>query len=134
MCHKKYFDALSVGLSILIGIVFALLALFGLLNAPLSWSVTGLSLGAFSLLLALLAASSLLQQNSAFNECLCRTARKLLLGAVWLMALCVFGLVFALTGTVVSIVLSFLIFSLMSYVFFTLYCWLKCLLSVGCGC
>lgn len=134
MCRKKYFDALSVGLSILIGIAFALLALYGLLNAVVTSAIVGLALGAFSLLLLLIAAASLLQQNNAYNDCLCRGARKLLLGAVWLMVVCVFTIAFALTSTIVVAILSFLIFSLMSYVFFTLYCWLKCLLSVGCEC
>ncbi|MDD3334278.1 MAG: hypothetical protein PHI98_02065 [Eubacteriales bacterium] len=133
MCRKKHCDALSVCVSILVGVAFALLFLFNLLTTTLITPLLGLSLSALSLLVLVIALSSVLQQSSLYNECMCRNARQLLIGAIWLLIVSAFALVFTLASTAIFVILNFLMFGLMSYTLFSLYCWIKCMAAVGCG-
>lgn len=134
MCNKRYYDTLAIIVSIVAGVAFTLLAFFNLLTAGLLTPILGLALGAFSLALLTICAASLLRQNQPINQCLCRKGRRLLIPALWLMIVSAFTLVFALTNLIIGLILAFLLFSLMAYTFFSLYCFLSCMTSSGCDC
>ena len=132
MCNSRYYDALSVGVSILDGIVMTVLAVFGLLTTALIAPLIGIVAGALVLLFIVIAASSLLRQDAQFGACLCRRSIRLLLSALWLIIVSGFTLVFLLTNPIISLILGFLIYTLISYLLFSLYCFLRCLLLAGC--
>lgn len=134
MCRKKYYDALAVGVSILIGIALSLLVTFDLLTSAFTAPVVGAALGGLSLLMLTIAAASLLQQNNTYNDCMCRSARRVLLAAIALLVFSIFSIAFTVFNVVAQTIFNFLVFSLISYALFSLYCWFKCLLSVGCDC
>lgn len=134
MCRKKYYDALAVGVSILIGIALSLLITFDLLTSAFTAPIVGAALGGLSLIMLVIAAASLLQQNNNYNDCMCRSARRVLLAATALLVFSIFAIAITLTNVVLQTIFNFLIFSLISYSLFSLYCWFKCLLSVGCDC
>ncbi len=133
MCNSRYYDALSVGVSILVGIVMTVLAIFNLLTAGIIAPIIGIALGALSLLFLVIAASSLLRQAAQYGECLCQKAVRLLIGALWLMIVSGFTLVFLLTNLIISLILGFFIFSLITYTLFSLYCFLHCIARAGCA-
>lgn len=133
MCNSRYYDAISVGVSILVGIVMTVLAIFNLLTAGLIAPILGIALGALALLFLVIAAGSLLRQAAQYGECLCQRAVRLLIGALWLMIVSGFTLVFLLTNLIIALILGFFIFSLMSYTLFSLYCFLRCIVRAGCG-
>lgn len=132
MCNSRYYDVISVAVSILVGIAFSVLALFNFLTAGLLTPVLGIAFGAFCLVLLTLGAVSLLRQNDAINACVCRKGMRLLWPALLLMLVSAFTLVFALTNLVIGLILAFLLYALFTYTVFGLYCYLACLVKSGC--
>lgn len=132
MCRSRYYDAIAVGVSILVGAAFSILSLFNLLTAGLLTPIFGLALGAFSLLVLTLGVTSLLRQNDSVNRCICQRGRRLLIPALLLVIVSAFSLIFALTNLVIGLILAFILFTLISLTFFGLYCFLSCLISAGC--
>ncbi len=133
MCNSKYYDAISVGVSILVGIVLSVLGLLNLLTAGALAPILGMAFGGLCLLLLTIGASSLLKQGGQFAACLCQKGVRLLVSALLLMIVCAFTLVFLLTNLVISLILGFLIFTLFSYTIFSLYCLISCLVRAGCA-
>lgn len=132
MCRSRYYDAIAVGVSILVGVGLTILSAFNLITAGLLAPVFGIALGAFSLLVLTLGSCSLLRQNQVFNRCVCQRGKRLLYPALWLVIVCAFTVLFALTNLIIGLILAFLIFTLMSLTLFGLCCFLSCLVQSGC--
>ena len=134
MCNSsKCFQAVSIGVSILVGIAMLVLSLFGLLVTGLTIPLVGIVFSVLCLLLLTIAASSLLKQDRHYNACLCREGLYLLAGALLLLIVSGFTLVFLPVNLVISLILIFLIFALLTYTLFALYAVLCCLVRAGCG-
>ncbi|HIU15861.1 MAG TPA: hypothetical protein IAC49_05325 [Candidatus Ventricola intestinavium] len=131
MCKSRYYDAIAIGVSILVGVLLTILSAFNLITAGLLAPLFGILLGAFALLLLTLGAVSLLRQNHGFNQCVYQCGKRLLLPALWLVIVCAFTLLFALTNLIIGLILAFLIFTLISLTLFGLYCFLSCLIRAG---
>ncbi len=127
MCVNRFYDALSIALSILLGIAMTVLAAFNLLTAGLLTPLFGVLFAAFALLLLTLGAASLLRQNENVNCCVCHRGFRLLVPALLLLAVSAFTLFFALTNVVIALILAFLLYTLMALTLFALYGYLRCL-------
>lgn len=127
MCVNRFYDAVSVIVSILLGIALTVLAAFNLLTAGLLTPLFGGLFAAFSLLLLTLGAVSLLRQNESINCCVCHRGFRLLVPALVLLALSAFTLFFALTNVIVWLIIAFLLYTLIALTFFALYGYLRCL-------
>lgn len=132
MCNKKWYDVLSVSVSLLSGIVFTILAFLNLLTAFTLGPILGIALGAFSLVLLTLGAVSLLRQEQHVNRCICAKGKRLLISALLLMAISAFAILFVLTNLLIALILVFVIAVLFVYTLFSLYCYLACLTDAGC--
>lgn len=132
MCNSRYYDVISVAISILVGIAFTVLALLNFLTAGLLTPIFGIAFGAFCLFLLTIGGVSLLRQNDPFNACIRRKGLRLLWPALLLLLVSAFTLVFALTNLVIGLILAFLLYALLSYTVFGLYCYLSCLIKAGC--
>ncbi len=133
MCNSRYYDAATILISIGIGIALSVLGLLGVLTVATVAPLLGAALGALALLLMTISGATLLRQNEQYNACQCRKSARLLLGALLLIAVSAFMLIFPVTAVVFLTILQFLLFSLMSYTFLTLYCLLRCVTRAGCG-
>ncbi|MDO5378369.1 MAG: hypothetical protein Q4G52_08545 [Clostridia bacterium] len=129
MCVNRFYDAVSIAVSILLGIVMTVFAAFNLLTAGLLTPIFGGLLAAFALLLLTLGAASLLRQNESINCCVCRRGIRLLIPALLLLALSAFTLFFALTNLIIGLILAFLLYTLIALTFFALYGYLRCLID-----
>ena len=133
MCNCRYYDAVSVAISILVGIVLGVLGLLGLLVAGAVAPLLGALLAAVSLLLLTLLAISPLRQAAAFAACLCQKGLRLLVGALLLLVVSSFALIFAIATPIATLIITFLIFTFFAYTLFSLYCLLRCAVRAGCG-
>ena len=118
VCNNRYFDAISVALSRLIGIIFAVLSFLNLL-------VTGITVPILALVLGLFALGVTAWSNAHGMRCLDGAAR-LILSAVGLIAVAIFALVFVGGVLAVELIVTFLLFALMTYTLFSLFCFLTC--------
>jgi len=118
VCNNRYYDVISVAASFLTGIVFAVLAFADLL-------VTGITVPILALVLGLFALGVTAWSNAHGLRCLDGAAR-LILSALALIAVAVFALVFVGGVPAVALIITFLIFSLMAYTLFSLFCFLTC--------
>lgn len=118
MCHNRYYDVLTVAASLLIGIVFTVLAFLNLL-------VTDLTIPILAVSIAFAALAAVAHGNAHGLRCQNQAAR-LIIAALLLAAAAIFALVFAPTIQVITLIVTFLIFSLLSYTLFSLFCFLTC--------
>lgn len=133
MCNRQYNNMLIGAISVIAGIIFTILSFFNFLTTGLLVPILGISSGAFSVILLTICAASLLRQNNPINRCLYRQGVRVLIPAMWLMAVAGFTLTFALTNVIIGLVLIFLIFGLLTYNHLALYCFLKCMSQAGCA-
>ena len=134
MCNTKSADFVSIIVSIIIGIVVAGFV-FCLAYLPIFFPVFALALAAFALLLLVLTASSLLRQDRRLNACICATGKKLLIPAILLLAAGALSLgicALELYWPILFAVLAFVLAGLITYIFFSLCCFLTCLVEAGC--
>lgn len=132
MCNNRYYDVISVGASILIGVLLSVFVLLNLLVATAVTSVIGLALGAFCLLLTVIAATSLFRQNASFSACVCQKGLRLVISSLLLIVVSAFTLIFFPLSVIFGAVLEFFMFTLISYTLFSLYCSLQCIVRSGC--
>lgn len=132
MCNKKYYDILSVVVSLVGGIVIAVLAFFSLTAVTFTGPVLSIGLASFGLLAVVLASTSLLRQDNKFNECLCQKAKKLLVSALLLFIVASFSLIFTVIAVIATLIIAFILGTLFIYVLFSLYCFISCISSTSC--
>ncbi len=136
MCNNKCYDIVSIVISLLLGAGFAILILF----FPTLYStgvIFAAALAGGALLLEAIAASTLLRQDKRLNDCVCNTGEKLLIPAIILLAVSLPALLMSVLSLGISIVFpifTFIVYALLVYTFFSLYCFLSCLVSAGCRC
>lgn len=128
MCHDKNYDVLTLLISILAGIGFAVIAFINFITSFLiaPWIAIGLS--GFSLFALIIAGSSLLRQDHAFDKCVRQCGKRLLIAALALFAVSVVSILFALTNLLILVVLVFLVAALFVYTLISLYSFLACLI------
>lgn len=136
MSNQKSYDIASIVVSLVLGVLFAVLIHF-FPTLYRTGYIFAAALAGGALLLQTITASSLLRQDRRLNDCICATGSRLLIPAIILLA---FSLPSMLIGTLslrVNItypIFSFVLYALMSYVFFSLYSFLDCLINAGCSC
>lgn len=135
MCNNKCYDIIAAVASVVVGIIMTVL----LCNYCECLFAFGPMLGglfsAFALFLTTLAATTLLRQDKAMNACVCRHGQKVLIPAILLLAVSMFGLVIYYLGvysSILTLALTFLLAGLITYLLFSLYCFLSCLVEAGC--
>ncbi len=132
MCNSRYYDAISVGISLLIGIAVGVLALLELLIVAIVTPVLALLFAVLCLLLLTLLAISPLRKSEGFARCLCQKGMRLLIGALGLLVIGGISLIFTPIATLPIFIVNFLIFTLLTYTLFSLYYLLKCAVRIGC--
>lgn len=132
MCAKRGCDGVALAVSILVGVAFAILAYFDLLIAGITAPVFALAFGAFALLLLTIGSASLLRQNACYDRCICQLGFRLLAAALLLIAAAAAVLLITPANAIVTLALTFLIFTLLAFAFFSLYCLLACMIGAGC--
>ena len=134
MCNSKCSDVISIVVSLILGIVFAILVFFFPTFYPLGF-LFGFLLSLTALLLMTITASSLLRQDKRLNNCICATGKRLLIPALILLAASMLAFIFFALGIAAFLVypiLTFILYTLIAYTFFSLYCFLACLIEAGC--
>ena len=131
MYTRRYFEAVAIAVSILIGIAFAILSFFGLLTIGTAGPIFALVLGAFALLVLTLGATSLLRQNECFDRCISQRGRLLLIAALLLVIIAALTLLLILTNQTIILILVFLLYTLVSLTLIALYGFLNCLIEAG---
>lgn len=134
MCNSKCYNVFTIIISLVLGIGFAVLTIFFPSVYPVG-VLFGFLFSLAALLLLTITASSLLRQDRRLNDCICATGKRLLIPALMLLAAALLGaLIYALmVGTRITYpIFSFILYTLISYTFFSLYCFLECLVEAGC--
>jgi len=136
MYNQKSYDIASIVVSLLVGIAFAVLIFFfPTLYRPGFIFAAAMAGGA--LLLETISASSLLRQDKRLNDCICATGTRLLIPAIILLAFSLPSMLIYTLGLSISItfpIFTFVLYALLSYVFFSLYAFLYCVVNAGCNC
>lgn len=118
MCNSRYYDVISVAISLLVGIAFAVLTFLDLL-------VTGITIPIIALVLGFFALGTVAYGHVHGLRCM-NQAPRLVLSALALVAVAIFALVFTSATVVIALIIAFILFSLISYVLFSLFCYLTC--------
>ena len=118
MCNSRYYDVVSVAVSLMVGIVFAVLTFLDLL-------VTGITIPIIALVLGFFALGAVAYGWARGMRCM-NQAPRLVAAALALVAVAIFALVFASPILVVALIIAFIVFTLISYVLFSLFCYLNC--------
>ena len=127
MCNSKCYDTISIIVSLVLGVIFAILvfcfpSLFFLVSIA-------------ALFLLTITASSLLRQDKRLNDCICATGKRLLIPALLLLAAAMIAFIFltlCIATFITYPILTFILYTLIAYTFFSLYCFLACLIEAGC--
>lgn len=133
MCNSRYYDIISVSVSILAGIAFTVLAFLNFITSFIIGPWLSIALGAFAIAVLTISATSLLRQDDTMNACICEKGKKLLIPSLALIAVSAFTVLFALTNLLISLILAFIISTLFVYTLFSLYCFLACIVRAGCN-
>ena len=134
MCSSKLSTLILTLASVLSGAVFTVLAFLNLITSFLLGPWLAIALGAFSIAVLTLAATSLLRQDKQMNACICERGIRLLLSALALIAVSAFAVLFALTNLIISLLLVFIIATLFVFTLLSLYGLLACVIRSGCNC
>ena len=118
MCNCRYYDVISVAVSLLVGVFFAVLTFLGLL-------ATGITIPIIALVLGFFALGTVAYGWARGMRCM-NQAPWLVVAALALVAVAIFALVFVNPTLVVSLIIAFVIFTLITYVLFSLFCYLNC--------
>ena len=130
----KRYDIATVVVSLILGIAFAVLVLFFPVVYPLGFRF-GFLLSIIALALEVITASSLLRQDRHLNRCICSTSLWVLIPAIMLFAASMLGSLLATLNVATGIlfpIITFVIYTLISFTFFGLYRFLVCLSKAGC--
>ena len=136
MSNQKSYDIASIVVSLLVGVLFAVLIRF-FPTLYRTGYIFAAALAGGALLLQTITASSLLRQDRRLNDCICATGTRLLIPAIILLAFSLPSILIGILAVRVTItypIFTFVLYALMSYVFFSLYSFLDCLVNAGCGC
>ena len=126
MCNSKCYDTISIIVSLVLGVIFAILVFC----FP-SLFFLGILFG----FLLRITASSLLRQDKRLNDCICATGKRLLIPALLLLAAAMIAFIFltlCIATFITYPILTFILYTLITYTFFSLYCFLACLIEAGC--
>ena len=126
MCNSKCYDTISIIVSLVLGVIFAILVFC----FP-SLFFLGILFG----FLLSITASSLLRQDKRLNDCICATGKRLLIPALLLLAAAMIAFIFltlCIATFITYPILTFILYTLITYTFFSLYCFLACLIEAGC--
>lgn len=132
--NNKRYDIATVVVSLILGVLFAVLVRFFPAVYPLGYRF-GFLLSMFALALEVITASSLLRQDRHLNRCICSTSLWVLIPAIMLFAAAMLGNVFSTLEVATRIlfpVITFILYTLISFTFFGLYRFLVCLSKAGC--
>ncbi len=133
MCNKKWYDIVTVIVSVLVG---AAAVAYSVKFGFTAYIMPRLAVlfGTLALLLLTLALCSLLRQDRSYNACLCHCGHKLLLVAIALLVVGTVTLIALETGNddILRYILAFLLGALMSGTAFTATGLLSCLVEAGC--
>ena len=129
MCHDKNYDVLSLLISILAGIGFAIIAFINFITSFLIAPWIAIGLAGFSLLVLTIVGSSLLRQDPSIDKCVRQCGKRLLVAALALFAGSVISILFALTNLLILVVLVFLVATFFVYTVISLYSFLTCVLK-----
>lgn len=132
--NTKRYDIATVVVSLILGILFAVLVRFFPAIYPLGYRF-GFLLSMFALALEVITASSLLRQDRHLNRCICSTSLWVLIPAILLLAASMLGSFLSTLNVATGIlfpIITFVIFALISFTFFGLYRFLVCLSKAGC--
>ena len=133
MCNKKWYDIVTVIVSVLVGAATVAYSIEFGFTAYITPRLA-IVFGSFALLLLTFASCSLLRQDIAYNSCLCGCGHKLLLTAIALLVVATVTLIALETGNdnILRYILAFLLGALMSGTAFTVTGLLSCLVEAGC--
>ena len=133
MCNKKWYDIVTVIVSVLVGAAAVAYSIEFGFTAYITPRLA-IVFGSLALLLLTFASCSLLRQDSAYNSCLCGCGHKLLLTAIALLVVATVTLIALETGNdnILRYILAFLLGALMSGTAFTVTGLLSCLVEAGC--
>lgn len=133
MCNKKWYDIVTVIVSVLVG---AAAVAYSVKFGFTAYIMPRLAVlfGTLALLLLTFALCSLLRQDRSYNACLCHYGHKLLLAAIALLVVGTVTLIALETGNddILRYILAFLLGALMSGTAFTATGLLSCLVEAGC--
>ena len=134
MCNSKCYDTISIIVSLVLGVIFAILV-FCFPSLFFLGILFGFLLSIAALFLLTITASSLLRQDKRLNDCICATGKRLLIPALPLLAAAMIAFIFltlCIATFITYPILTFILYTLITYTFFSLYCFLACLIEAGC--
>ena len=134
MCNSKCYDTISIIVSLVLGVIFAILV-FCFPSLFFLGILFGFLLSIAALFLLTITASSLLRQDKRLNDCICATGKRLLIPALLLLAAAMIAFIFltlCIATFITYPILTFILYTLITYTFFSLYCFLACLIEAGC--
>ena len=126
MCNSKCYDTISIIVSLVLGVIFAILV-FCFPSLFFLGILFGFLLSIAALFLLTITASSLLRQDKRLNDCICATGKRLLIPALLLLAAAMIAFIFltlCIATFITYPILTFILYTLITYTFFSLYCFL----------
>lgn len=93
MCNSKCYDTISIIVSLVLGVIFAILV-FCFPSLFFLGILFGFLLSIAALFLLTITASSLLRQDKRLNDCICATGKRLLIPALLLLAAAMIAFIF----------------------------------------
>ena len=133
MCNSKCYDTISIIVSLVLGVIFAILV-FCFPSLFFLGILFGFLLSIAALFLLTITASSLLRQDKRLNDCICATGKRLLIPALLLLAAAMIAFIFltlCIATFITYPILTFILYTLITYTFFSLYCFLACLIEAS---
>ena len=124
MCNSKCYDTISIIVSLVLGVIFAILV-FCFPSLFFLGILFGFLLSIAALFLLTITASSLLRQDKRLNDCICATGKRLLIPALLLLAAAMIAFIFltlCIATFITYPILTFILYTLITYTFFSLYC------------
>lgn len=134
MCRCETRSCVAVVVAILIGVAFAILNFADLLVTTSVGAWIAFGLGFFALLIVAIVSlvESARQRSYDGENCLCSIAKAVLIVAVVIIVLATVALLITALPLVVSLIWTFILATLGSYLLFLLYCLLACAISIHC--
>ncbi|MEE1219063.1 MAG: hypothetical protein U0L20_03980 [Ruminococcus sp.] len=130
MCNDKCTGVFTLIISLLVGLGIAVLLFFDLiaLIAVGQWSAVGI--GLLGILITTAYVISISRQDKAFDCCVCKFGKQLIISSLALLILALVSLIFAIQGVFLTYFLAFIIGGLASFVIITIASLTLC--SIGC--
>ena len=117
MCNSKCYDTISIIVSLVLGVIFAILV-FCFPSLFFLGILFGFLLSIAALFLLTITASSLLRQDKRLNDCICATGKRLLIPALLLLAAAMIAFIFltlCIATFITYPILTFILYTLITY-------------------